>query len=296
MLLKLALVISLLFTLNLHAKKTELNLLRAAKLPQIKREITEHKANINKKKVAPKFNLASTNGKFLSLFYHAKTKADIAKLKKKVFSSNGKAIPAIIEVMKSNVYPDKNRWVATFLLGRTMGKKSGAFISKFLSHPNWVLRMASLKTLLALRAKKYGMGFARLLKDKSFIVRTQALENIKQLKLRQYSPYVWQMLYDDSNYYVIPSKFNKKTNKKVGRKKDSKSTTIVKNVILAIGELQFMKAKGPLLKMAGKRKYKDIFDEIDYSLTRITGKKSPEGPQSVKKRYWQRMSMSETKI
>ncbi|MBT7610654.1 MAG: hypothetical protein HN576_12920 [Bacteriovoracaceae bacterium] len=294
MLLKLILCTSLLLSFNLHAKKADLNSSKLKKNSITFREIKEHKKNINKKKKEPKFNLASTNGKFLFMFYHAKTKEDIAKIKMKVFASDGKAIPAIIEVMKSNVYPDKNRWLATFLLGRTMGKKSGAFISKFLSHPNWVLRMASLKTLLALRAKKYGMGFARLLKDKSFIVRTQALENIKQLKLREYSPYIWQMLYDKSNYYSTQKKIKK--SKVSSGKQKPKSTTIVKNIILAIGDLQFLKAKGPLLKMAGKKKYIDIFDEIDYSLTRITGKKSPAGPLSVKKRYWKRVSMSEAKI
>ena len=137
------------------------------------------------------------------------------------------------------------------------------------------------------------MGFVHLLKDKSFIVRTQALENIKQMKLRQYSAYVWQMLYDESNYYNV-AKATKSKNP--GKLKDPKGTAIVKNVILTIGELQFMKAKGPLLKMAGKRKYNDIFDEIDYSLTKITGKKSPKGPKSVKKRYWQRLSLAETKF
>ena len=293
MFLRLALTTSLIISFNVHARKSTSSLSKEQKAPVITRDFKEHSANFDKKKKTPKFNLASTNGKFLSMFYHSKTKADVKKLKKKVFSSNGKAIPAIIQVMKSNVYPDKNRWLAVFLLGKTMGKKSAAFISKFLSHPNWVLRMASLKTLLALRARKFGMGFVHLLKDKSFIVRTQALENIKKMKLRQYSAYVWEMLYDKSNYYTVGKP---KKSKRTGKIKDPKSTAIVKNVILTIGELQFMKAKGPLLKMAGKRKYNDIFDEIDYSLTRITGKKSPKVPKSVKKRYWQRLSLAETKI
>ncbi len=240
-----------------------------------------------KVKPIPKFNLASTDGKFLSLFYNAKTKKEVKLLKAKVLNSKGKAIPALIEVMKNKIYPDQNRWLATFLLGRTMGKKSSAFIAKFLSHPHWVLRMASLKTLLALRAKKFGTGFAHLLKDKSFIVRTQALENIRQLKLRELSPQVWQMLYDKSNYY---------NSNQASKKTAQKNTTLVKNVILAIGDLHFMKAKGPLLKMIGKKKYSDIFDEIEYSLIKIIGKKSPKGTREVKRRYWERVALANVKI
>lgn len=268
------------------AKRSERAPSKASNVREITRKFKIDETK-EKKKEAPKFNLKTTNGKFLYLFYHAKSKKDIAALKKRVLNSKGKAVPAIIEVMKNKLYPDKNRWLATFLLGRTMGKKSAPFIAKFLFHPNWVLRMASLKTLLALRARQYSGAFAKLLKDKSFIVRTQALDNIRQLKLRELSPFVWEMLYDQTNYYV--SKQTKKNAKQRG-------TTIIKNVILTIGELQFMKAKGPLLKMAGKKKYDDIFDEIDYSLAKITGKKSPKGPKTVKKRFWQRLSMSNTSI
>ena len=76
--------------------------------------------------------------------------------------------------MKSDKYPEKNRWVATFLLGRIMGKKSSSFVSRFVEHPNWVLRMASLKTLLALKEERYQKKYIKALKDNSFIVRTQA--------------------------------------------------------------------------------------------------------------------------
>ena len=205
------------------AKRSEAKLTQGKNIRELTRDFRKKE---KKKKPAPKFNLKTTNGKFLYLFYHAHTKKDIATLKKRVLNSKGKAIPSIIEVMKNKIYPDKNRWLATFLLGRTMGKKSSAFIAKFLFHPNWVLRMASLKTLLALRAKKFGSAFAKLLKDKSFIVRTQALENIKQLKLRELSPYVWQMLYDQSNYYTSAKE---KTKKGVAK---TKGTAIVKNIIL----------------------------------------------------------------
>ena len=39
------------------------------------------------------------------------------------------AVPTLIKVMKSSDYPDQNRWVATYMLGRIMGKKSASFQS-----------------------------------------------------------------------------------------------------------------------------------------------------------------------
>lgn len=203
---------------------------------------------------------------------------EVVKLKRQTLTYSGKAIPALVEVMKSETYPDKNRWVATFLIGRIMGKKSSPFLAKFLKHPNWVLRMASLKTLLALKEKSYGNHYAKALKDRSFIVRKQALHNIRSLELKDKAAQVWGMLYDKRNYY----------NPKDGQKK---RTNLIREAIKTVGDLKFEKAAQPLLSMVQKEKYQDIFEEIDYSLTRITGKKSPEDT-NLKKRFWKKIAIS----
>jgi HEAT repeat protein len=129
-----------------------------------------------------------------------KKNAQYQELKNKTLALTQKAVPTLIKVVKSSDYPDKNRWIAMFMLGRVMGKKSANFISKFSAHPNWMLRLASLKVLLALQQKQYKGLYTRMLKDKAMIVRHQALENIKQLDLKELAPYVWAMLYDKSNY------------------------------------------------------------------------------------------------
>ncbi|OUR98586.1 hypothetical protein A9Q84_04005 [Halobacteriovorax marinus] len=221
----------------------------------------------------------------LKKFSKKSTKADLIKLKKEVLSYNGKSVPALVEVMKNGKYPEKNRWVATFMLGKVMGKKSAPFISKFLKHPSWVMRMASLKTLLALKGREYGRKFSTALKDKSMIVRFQALDNIATLKLTDEAPFVWQMLYDKRNYYQPKGK-----NKKI---KNLKRTNIIKKVIVTVGELKFQKAKKPLLSMIKNRKYDDIFAEMDKSLAKITGRKSPAGSMKVKKRYWSKIAITE---
>ncbi len=216
-------------------------------------------------------------------FKQEKKGKEIFNLKKKALSFGGKSVPALIEVMKSGKYPERNRWVATFLLANIMGPKSASFLAKFAGHPNWVLRMASLKALLALKEKSLGPIYANALKDKSLIVRIQALENIGKLNLAKFAPVVWAMLYDSRNYYAA---------KNAGKKRSN----IIKKVITTIGDLKFKKAEGPLLTMIQKKKYNDIFEEMDYSLSKIQGKTSPEGSRRIKRHYWKRMAMAQVKI
>lgn len=212
-------------------------------------------------------------------------KAAMAILKAETLKHGGKSVEALIEVMKNGKYPDKNRWVATFLLGQIMGEKSSPFLVKFLQHPHWVMRMASLKTMLALKQKKYSNEYAKLLKDESFIVRSQALDNLRLLDAKEHAPQVWEMLYDKKNYYRPTLN---------GKELNAKRSNIIKNVITTVGEMKFEKAKEPLLKMVQKDRYNDIFPEMDKSLALITGVKSPNGDLKAKRVFWQRQGLNRT--
>jgi hypothetical protein len=71
------------------------------------------------KKVIPKFDRTTLKGQLLAGFYHLGATKDSKKnLKKKVISAGGKAVPALVEVMKKDIYPDNARWLATLMLGR----------------------------------------------------------------------------------------------------------------------------------------------------------------------------------
>lgn len=212
------------------------------------------------------------------------TKKDILKLKSDILNVKGKAVPALISVMKNSKFPDRNRWIATFMLGRIMGKKSAPFIAKFSEHPNWILRLASLKSLLALDQDRYAKVYEKALKDDSLLVRFQALENIKRMNLTSLSGSVWSMLYDKRNYYMNKAKTK------------SKRQHIVKEVIKTIGDLKFSKAQAPLLTMIQKDKYKDILIEMNYALSKITSKKSPDDSASSIKRFWKAYQVSKTTI
>ncbi len=198
-------------------------------------------------------------------------------VKQKTLDLKGKAVPTLLQVVKSSDYPDKNRWAAMFLIGRIMGKKSKSFLVKYLEHPNWVLRMASLKTLLSLNAREFGSEYAALLKDSALLVRSQALENIRYFKLRDFGGSVWNMLYDSQNYYHSKSKGKIRAH-------------IIRDVIKTLGDLDFEKVKKPLLKMAFNQSYDDVFAEIDYTLERITGKRSPNGPIEKRRKFWKKIA------
>ncbi len=208
-------------------------------------------------------------------------KKELEKLRSVTLNYGSDSVEALMEVMKNGKYPEKNRWIATFLLGQIVGNKASPFISKFTKHPNWVMRLASLKSLLQLKEERYIATYASLLKDESLIVRSQALENIRTLKLKKAAPEVWAMLYDKRNYSQP-------------KKSKLKRSHIIKEVIKVVGELEFTNARAPLMAMIQKDRYNDIFPEMDEALSRITQKKSLGKDFKEKRRFWDRQRLDVT--
>jgi hypothetical protein len=210
----------------------------------------------------------------------AKTPGLAAMLKRHTLKHREKAVPTLIKVMKEGKYPEQNRWQATMLLGQVMGKKSAPFIAKFADHPHWMMRVASLKALLGLKQEEYTALYARALKDPSLIVRIQALDNISQMQIKSLAPDVWGMMYDQTNY--------------TGQVGKRKRTSIVKSIIRTLGDLKYEKAGKPLAKLIQRPKYQDLIDDLDYSLEKITGEKSPDSVEQRRK-HWSKLATSEIK-
>ncbi|MCY4644866.1 MAG: HEAT repeat domain-containing protein [Bacteriovoracales bacterium] len=197
----------------------------------------------------------------------------LSSLRKRTLSMGPRAVPALVKVMKEDTYTDKKRWLATFAIGKIMGKKSLPFISKFTHHPNWILRLAGLKTLLALKDPSSKEFYRKALKDPSLIVRLQALENIRELGIKEYAQDVWKMIFHKHNYK--------------GKKGQRKRTVIISKAIRALGDLEYRPAKKSLIKLIQSKKYGDIVRDIDYSLSKMTKKKSPSQVQE-KIAFWGR--------
>lgn len=210
----------------------------------------------------------------------AKTPGLSAMIKRNTLKHGNKAVPVLIKVMKESKYPEQNRWQATMLLGRIMGKKSAPFIARFSDHPHWMMRVASLKALLALKQDTYHQVYSKALRDPSLIVRVQALDNISSMKIKPLAPHVWNMLYDQTNY--------------TGEAGNRKRTSIVKSVIRTLGDVRYDKAQRPLAKLIQNPKYKDLVEEIDYSLEKITGEISPNSGDQRQK-FWSKLAATNTK-
>jgi HEAT repeat protein len=182
--------------------------------------------------------------------------------------------------MKESKYPEQNRWHATMLLAQIMGEKSAPFIAKFTDHPHWMMRVASLKALLGLRQAEYTAIYAKALRDSSLIVRVQALDNISKLGITKLAPNVWSMMYDQTNY--------------TGNQGTRKRTSIVKSIIRTLGDVRFEKAKRPLAKLIQKPMYHDLIEDLDYSLEKITGERSPNGV-GERRKFWSKLAVADSK-
>lgn len=202
----------------------------------------------------------------------ARTPGLAAMLKRHSLKHRQKAVPVLIKVMKESKFPEQNRWQATMLLAQIMGKKSAPFIAKFIDHPHWMMRVATLKALLGLRQNEYHAVYAKALKDPSLIVRVQALDNISKMNISSLAPQVWGMMYDQSNYS--------------GNVGNRKRTSIVRSIIRTIGDVKFDKAKKPLATLMQKPKYQDLIEDLDYSLEKITGENSPNASAEARRKFW----------
>jgi HEAT repeats len=207
---------------------------------------------------------------------NAKTPGLNAMLKRNALRLRQKAVPSLIKVMKNDEFPEQNRWQATMLLAQIMGPQAAPFIAKFSTHPHWMMRVASLKALLGLKQSSYHAVYSSALKDPSLIVRVQALDTISKLKITELAPKVWAMLYDQSNYS--------------GETGSRKRTSIVKTIIRTLGDVEYKKAQKPLAKLIQKPKYHDLIDDLDYSLEKISGEKSPNSIQG-RRAFWAKVAL-----
>jgi len=182
-------------------------------------------------------------------------KESISRLKKIIANNPKKNVPVLFSVMKNEKMPEQSRWLATILVGKTLGKRSIDYLAKFAVHPEVILRLASLKSLLSLEAQKKSHVFENALFDKSLLVRKQALEAVRKLKIIKAEKSLLSMLVDKKNYYL--------KNKKLKR------SPIIKEVIQTMGELRLKKSKNILVSLREKSSYQDLYPVLDYAISRM---------------------------
>lgn len=242
-----------------------INIYAAVKNPNIEKKTT---------KLKDKVELTIDQQQLLTLYASKKiTKADLKKIKQQTLAMAQKSVPTLVQVIKSKDYSDRSRWLAIFMLGRVMGRKSADYIAHYTRHPNWMLRVAALKVLTALDQKQFISLFGQRLKDKSMVVKIQALESIQKLKLSRLGPYVWKMLFDENNYVKTAGK--------------RKRTQVIAKAIRTLGAIEYKAAQKPLLAMTQSRRYNDLFEHVDWSLNQISKNSSPQNaPIGERRKFW----------
>ena len=182
-------------------------------------------------------------------------KKDLLSIKSILKENPKENVPILFSVMKDQKMSEQSRWLATVLVGKTLGKKSIDYLAKYTMHPEVILRLASLKSLLSLEARNQSTVFKNALFDKSLLVRKQALEAVKKLNLKDAEPQLLKMLVDKKNYFT--------KNKKLKR------SPIIKEIINTIGALKLKKTKKLLITLRKKAGYEDLYPSLDMAISRL---------------------------
>ncbi len=188
-------------------------------------------------------------------------------LRSYALSMGTKSVPVIIKVMKEGRFPDQNRWVATFLLAQLMGNKSAPVLAKFLKHPLWMMRLASLRTLLILKQTQYELEYVALLNDPALLVRKQAMENIEKLKLKKAASAVVSVM-------------------KHSRNPKDKDPMMVEQAARTIAALDYRPATKELFNSFEDKDLKNSYASINDSLEILSRRKSPPGSWEIKRAFW----------
>lgn len=230
----------------------------------------------------PSLNLTKSSKSMGNLDYLFKTQwkknVDFANLSYQSLSYGPKAVPILLNVMKKNAYPVKNRWIAMFSMTKLMGKKSAKVLSKFTNHPDWMMRLGALKCLLFLNQKQFANEYAHLLKDHSLIVRQQALTNIHQMEIKEKAHAVGLLLKDIKSQNENGSTIAQMTDM----------------TIMTVAKFHHKESISTLLEMLKQEQFMRNSATIDYSLEQLTGLKSPKGGWSAKVSFWSKIPNSKS--
>jgi HEAT repeat protein len=216
-------------------------------------------------------NLAKLRALFLVNYRQEK---DREVLKNETLMLGAKSAEVLLEVMKKPIFPDTNRWTATFLLTRLTGKAAAPVLSKFLKHQNWMMRLAALKCLTLIKAKEHLNASSNLLWDPSLLVSKQMLLTISKLKLTKASDDIVTLIKNVATHEL--SKNDK---------------AFLESAVLTLGALKHEPAKPLLSSLMLSDHYKEISFAVDYSLEKITGKKSPNGDLVAKRDFWKMQAL-----
>lgn len=181
--------------------------------------------------------------------------SDVKTVQKILADKPGESIRSFLSVIKNNEFPDRSRWLSLVLVGKTMGTKSSDLMVKYLSHPNWMIRSAAIKSLKSLKIVYPIKEYRQLLTDRSYVIREQVLDTISILKISGMKMDVLKMLGDSSNY--------------INTKSGIKPSEVVKKIISTLSSLKVKEAIPALRKLQSSSMGKGIRDDINQAIKNI---------------------------
>lgn len=167
--------------------------------------------------------------------------------------TNKLKIMRLLSELKSDKINDKKRWRAGMEIIKKLGVKSLPLMRKLGEHPDWMLRLLSLKAIRLLKDKTSLSLIERSLFDKSGLVRVEALDLLGDWKIKKSGRKIWKMLSDKKNYL-------KSNNKTFANK------MVVSKIIETIKILKYSRVKKHLLNLRNKKEFKAVALEIDETL------------------------------
>lgn len=183
------------------------------------------------------------------------TNGDLKVVKGMLTAQPRETLKLFLSIVKDEKFPDRSRWLSLLLVGKAMGKKSVPLMVKYLSHPNWMIRSAAIKSLKSLKISNPINEYRKLLTDKSYVIREQALETISALKINSLGLDVLQMLGDQTNY--------------ISTKTGHIPSEVVKKIISTLADLGVKESIPLLKKLKNSKTYSGIQTEIDVALKTI---------------------------
>ncbi len=202
------------------------------------------------------FNELYANSSLEEILKREKLSTSDVKIVQKILADKpGESIRSFLSVIRDNDFPDRSRWLSLVLVGKTMGTKSSDLMVKYLSHPNWMIRSAAVKSLKSLKIVYPIKEYRELLSDRSYVIREQALDTISVLKIYGLKMDVLKMLGDSSNY--------------INTKSGMKPSEVVKKIISTLSSLKVKEAIPALRKLQSSSMGAGIRGDINQAIKKI---------------------------
>lgn len=186
------------------------------------------------------------------------------------------AVGPLTKILEDEAQPDEVRWASIFGLAKLTGKDSLKLVSRFFTHPSWMLRDAALKTAAALDAHELRPQIEARLHDEALAIRTTAVDTIGHLNLRESAEKLVDALFDPINYHA------------------GKSLWIHKHILDVLVDLHYESCAARLVQLLETKNNDGILQRhLIATLEKLTGRSFQDKSLKEQIYLWKRNTLSD---